>query len=287
MNDRAAVCDADALVRGLVSLTLASFDEVERAGFRAAGDFADCVSAAKGAREAISFLDRLEGKVPVPRTEDERAVRAELFVAIGRQRADALVALGLSREVEQSLAQVARRVGPSTDASAQIEALQRQYALVGGPAPDLVADGGDRQGVLVRLRGRVLVVDFFAHFCGPCISALPQLEHLHRDFQGRGFEIVTVNRPWGFFGKKSDVDEREERSLTDALLREHRLQWPVVHGPKSNFEAYGVRSLPVAVVIDRTGRVRFVHHGYTRQGIRILRRHVETLLAEAPPPAGR
>jgi peroxiredoxin len=126
---------------------------------------------------------------------------------------------------------------------------QAPETLVGKQAPDFALEDSD--GKVVRLadfKGRAVILDFWATWCGPCREALPVLELLHRTFAGRGLVVLGVNTEdaqiaRGFLRKEGYTI----RSLADAKERVT--------------SAYKVVPLPTTVVIDREGRIAFYQVG--------------------------
>ncbi len=95
---------------------------------------------------------------------------------------------------------------------------------------------------LEEMRGRVVLLDFWATWCGPCRLDLPRIEALHRELGGRGLVALGVN------------DEDEETARTYAEEQGH--SFPTLTDPaKSLTREFGVRVLPTVVVIDRQGKV--------------------------------
>ncbi len=140
----------------------------------------------------------------------------------------------------------------------------------GQAAPDLRLPASD--GTVVSLaasRGKVVLVDFWASWCGPCKASFPALDALYQDLRDRGFEVIAVN-----------VDEH--RSDAAAFLADMPHSMPVVFDPKGTApRAFGVAGMPTSFLIDRSGRVRFVHTGYTAKTIDAYRKEIEQLLAES------
>lgn len=126
-----------------------------------------------------------------------------------------------------------------------------------GPAPDLdlpvVTAGGDLGPERVRLRdlrGKVVLFDFWATWCGPCRMMTPVLVRLHHRFGPRGLAVVGVN-----------VDESGP-SVIPPFRRHFGIDYPIVYDTGSAASGrYGVEGLPTLVLIDREGKVRYRHAG--------------------------
>ena len=145
--------------------------------------------------------------------------------------------------------------------------------LVGSPAPawvDITPVAG-APASLNALRGKVVVLDFWATFCGPCRYMAPELSALSARYQAQGLAVVgiTTDAP-DVAGSTRDRWEMRYPVLSDASGRTH--------------QGYGITALPTIFVIDRRGVVRAVTVGAGRGELDRLDALVKTLLAEAPPP---
>ncbi len=122
------------------------------------------------------------------------------------------------------------------------------HGMVGKPAPDFtlpVAANGDAGArmQLQELKGRPVVIDFWASWCGPCAMQAPILDRLARKYEGRGLVVLGVN-----------IDDPP--ALAKEYARRKGLSYPILMD--SNNEAgpmYGVSKLPSLIVIDRQGNV--------------------------------
>ena len=124
---------------------------------------------------------------------------------------------------------------------------------------------------LASLRGKVVYLDFWASWCGPCRVSFPQLEQMRQQLGPRGFEVLAVN-----------VDEFEDDALR--FLREIDVSYPVVRdGSGKSPGEWGIRGMPTGFLIDRHGRVRLVHQGYRKSDGDKLRSEVTRLLEESTP----
>jgi cytochrome c biogenesis protein CcmG, thiol:disulfide interchange protein DsbE len=140
-----------------------------------------------------------------------------------------------------------------------------------GPATlPLVLQGIDGRKVdLAALRGRVVLINFWATWCEPCRDEMPSLERLRTRLQGRPFELVTVN-----FG--------ESGASVVRFLGKLRLSLPVLLDPeKKAAEEWKVRGLPMTFLVDARGTVRFWTFGEHDWSEGAALQAVETLVAEA------
>jgi thiol-disulfide isomerase/thioredoxin len=140
---------------------------------------------------------------------------------------------------------------------------KRQLNIQGEIAPEItVVQWIDQQPLKIsELRGHVVLLDFWATWCGPCIIAFPHLKAWYEKYKDKGLVIVGMTRYYGVAGGR-EVQPAEELSFVQRFKKKYALPYGVaVADNEENMRNYGVTGIPTAVLIDRRGIVRFVDTG--------------------------
>jgi len=120
-----------------------------------------------------------------------------------------------------------------------------------GAAPNFTLPTfGKKQLSLNDFKGEVVMVNFWASWCGPCREEMPLIEDLHKKYSKLGFTVLGVN-----------VDANPKDAAK--MLKEIPVSFPIGFDTKNKVsELYKVDSMPSTVMVDRKGNMRFLHRGY-------------------------
>ena len=117
-------------------------------------------------------------------------------------------------------------------------------------------------------RGKVVLLDFWAYWCNPCRESFPWMGAIAQNYSSQGFVVVAVN-----------VDH--DRALADDFLKDNPAQFQIVYDPQGEVaRQFQFKDMPTSFLIDRSGRVRFVHPGFYRERAGEYLSQIRTLLDE-------
>ena len=120
-----------------------------------------------------------------------------------------------------------------------------------GPAVDFSLPSRGGQPVsLSALRGQVVLINFWATWCGPCRKEMPLLEQIQKKYAPLGFTMLGIN-------------VEEDTTQMEAFLGDVPVTFPVLLDPANRVsKLYDVAAMPSTVIVDRKGNIRFIHQGY-------------------------
>jgi thiol-disulfide isomerase/thioredoxin len=103
---------------------------------------------------------------------------------------------------------------------------------------------------LADLKGQVVLINFWATWCGPCRKEMPLLEQIQKKYGPLGFTMVGIN-------------VEEDTRLMETFLKDVPVTFPILLDPANGVsKLYNVAAMPSTVIVDRKGNVRFIHQGY-------------------------
>jgi thiol-disulfide isomerase/thioredoxin len=136
-------------------------------------------------------------------------------------------------------------------AAALAIALPALAGSAAGPAPPFSLasrSGGDVS--LAQYKGRVVMLNFWASWCGPCRQEMPLLESIYRKYNRMGFVLLGVN-------------VEPDSQAANEWLKQTPVSFPILYDKDSRVsKLYDVAGMPSTVIIDRGGKLRVLHRGY-------------------------
>lgn len=133
---------------------------------------------------------------------------------------------------------------------------------------------------LSDLRGKVVLLDFWAHWCGPCRITLPNLSRWQETYKDKGLVVLGLTRYFGHGGQKPMTPGEELAYLRDFKKRNKLPYGIVVDETLANDYNYGVNSIPMSFLIDREGRLRYISPGASDEEIEALGKMIKKLVDE-------
>lgn len=196
------------------------------------------------------------------RLEDPETAKSELE-AIYKEKNKTL------RGLDKLLQQAADKVLARQQAEDEADASQ----IVGKPAPDFsLPDLTDKTHKLAEYRGTVLILDFWATWCGPCKLAMPLVNKVYLEYKDKGLEVFGIN-----------LEGREKKELVEKFIEKTGYQFTILQGGIMGVgidQTYGVTGIPTTFVIDKQGIIRYRHIGYRENLDQLLAREIEELLKQ-------
>jgi thiol-disulfide isomerase/thioredoxin len=251
---------ADLAPQALVSASLDRAAEFQSNGNleAAALELEKTVQAARATPYEIEFLTRIrlgmmlaDIYLALNRLEEARAFLAE-ETAFAERISQIMQAQGTLNQKRQAMS-----------GYLQIRDRHAQVGLLGKTAPEidlkmwLIGD----PVTLAGLRGRVIMLEFWATWCKPCQEMFPKLISLYEQESKNGLEILAITRHYMAYGGTLEA-KNEELDLIRKTVREHGSTFPVAVADDERLQAtYGANGLPTVILIDRKGIVQYAGPG--------------------------
>ena len=170
----------------------------------------------------------------------------------------------------RSVNQLRRFAVLSTLASLACTSLHSLAAVTAqAPAPDFTLRSTEGRNLrLQEQRGQVVLINFWASWCGPCKQEMPHLNRLHDKYRSAGFVMLGVN-----------IDD--DAKLGAATATRWGIRFPVLlDADKAVARQYDLGAMPATVLVDRDGRVRYLHRGYREGTEEAYERQIRELVKE-------
>jgi thiol-disulfide isomerase/thioredoxin len=127
-------------------------------------------------------------------------------------------------------------------------ATEKKLAVGGEPVAFNVTSIDGKTLTPAAYKGKVLLIDFWATWCGPCVAEMPNVKNIYAKFHPQGFEIVGIS-----------LDQSRDR--LDQYIKSNQIAWPQYFDGKwwNNDVAvrYGIKSIPTTILVDKTGKIRY------------------------------
>jgi thiol-disulfide isomerase/thioredoxin len=228
------------------------------------------------------------------------AVRAKYGTTIASayvNKAEALAGQGMNDEALALLERGLKDLADLPNAGRSITSIQPRYQLVGTPGAAITAPRWLNMSAAanrVDMEGHVTLLEFTAHWCGPCKESYPGIKRMLAKYGPQGFRVVLATELYGYFGTERNLTPDQEFERDREYFQKEGMNVPVavserstenvngrsVYKPNPNDAAYKVGGIPQIQLIDRKGRIRLIMIGYDDANEARLAKIIESLLAE-------
>lgn len=178
-----------------------------------------------------------------------------------------------------------------------LERLKAYDAVVGKPMIPIDADAwvNGKPITMEQLKGKVVLFDFWAIWCGPCIASFPHLIEWQEKYADQGFQVIGVTQYFGYNWpddfeqpqptEDEEVNPKEEQAALTKLAKHFKLNYPtaIIKDGEDFYTHYAVSAIPHMVLIGRDGKVRKVSAGISDEVAKKLDQEIQELLKEPVP----
>ncbi len=136
-------------------------------------------------------------------------------------------------------------------------------------APDFTLKSSTGENIrLAEQRGQVVMLNFWASWCGPCREEMPLLDAMSKKYGPMGFALYGIN---------VDADTADAKNVLEKI----KVSYPVLFDPESKLsDLYKVEGMPFSVVIDKKGQIRYIHKGYVAGDEKKYAKYIMELVSE-------
>lgn len=136
-------------------------------------------------------------------------------------------------------------------------------------APDFVLKSASGKNIrLSELKGRVVMLNFWATWCGPCAEEIPHLNKIHESLDELDFELLGIN-----------IDEDQSKALH--LAKKLNVNFPILFDiEKSVSRSFEIDAMPTTILIDRSGKIRHINRGFKKGHANLYFKQIQNLRKE-------
>ena len=146
--------------------------------------------------------------------------------------------------------------------------LSAQAADIGKPAPEFQLASGDKPIKLADYKGKVVYVDFWASWCGPCRQSFPWMNEMQSKYGAQGFTVLAIN-----------VDQKREDA--QMFLKDTPAKFTVAYDDKgATPKAYAVKTMPTSMLIGTDGVVKVIHRGFRANETQAMEQEIRSALGK-------